>query len=130
VTSKTTRTLRTQHAPLARLLALVLLSFVAFAATVETVHQHGNVLPDRAGLTAPAFSGSSDAGFSLKDSRTFGDCLICQLHQNLSTALFSPLPQIIVPLEQAVRVPAVEISYLSQSDTLRRGRAPPLPSLF
>lgn len=129
MTSKTGSALRTRHAPLARLLAFVLLAFVAYAATAEAVHKHGNISLARAGLSSTAVSNSNDAGSALNDSRTFGDCLICQLHQNLSTSLFSSLPQVIAPQAQTVRTAAVESSYLSQSDTPRRGRAPPFASL-
>lgn len=129
MTSKTGSALRTKHAPLARLLAFVLLAFVAYAATVETVHRHGNISLTRAGLSSTAVSNSSDAGSSLNEARSFSDCLICQLHQNLSTSLFSSLPQVVVPQAQILRTAAVEHSYLSQSDTPTRGRAPPTASL-
>jgi hypothetical protein len=131
VTSKTRRsTLRTKHAPLARLLAFVLLALVTYAATAEAAHKHGNLTLDRSSNAAPAFGPNGDDGSSLKDSRTFGDCLICQLHQHLSVSLFSSLPQVVAPPTQIAQTPAAEFSYLSQSDTPRRGRAPPLSSLF
>jgi hypothetical protein len=130
VTSKTRSALRTKHAPLARLLAFVLLALVTYSATAESTHKHGNISLDRPSQSAPAFEASSDAESSLKDSRTFGDCLICQLHQHLSVTLFSSLPQVIAPPVQTAHTPAVELTYLSQSDTPRRGRAPPLASLF
>jgi hypothetical protein len=130
VTSKTTAALRTRHAPLARLLAFVLLALVAYTTTVEAAHHHGNLLLDRAGINAPAFSNSGDADSSLKDSQSHGDCLICQFQQHLSISLFNTPPQIVAPLAQATETPAVEVSYLSQSDTPRRGRAPPSTSLI
>jgi hypothetical protein len=131
VTSKTrSLALRTKHAPLARLLAFVLLALVTYAATAEAAHKHGNLTLDRASNAAPAFGTNGDDGSSLKDSRTFGDCLICQLHQHLSVSLFSSLPQVIAPPTQTAHMPAAELSYLSQSDTPHSGRGPPLASLF
>jgi hypothetical protein len=131
VTSKTRRSaLRIKHAPLARLLAFVLLVLVTYAATAETAHKHGNVTLDRAGHAAPAFSTNGDAGSSLKESRTFGDCLICQLHQHLSITLFSSLPEVVAPPALTAHLPAAELSYLSQSDAPHSGRGPPLASLF
>jgi hypothetical protein len=131
VTSKTrTSALRTKHTPLARLLAFVLLALVTYSATAEAAHKHGNVTLDRAGHSAPAFSTNGDAGSSLKESRTFGDCLICQLHQHLSVTLFSSPPQVVAPPVQMAHMPAVELSYISQSDTPHSGRGPPLSPLF
>ncbi|HEV7373731.1 MAG TPA: DUF2946 family protein [Pyrinomonadaceae bacterium] len=131
MTSKTrSSALRTKHAPLARLLAFVLLVLVTYSATAEAAHKHGNLMLARASQTAPAFGTNNDDGSALKDSRTFSDCLICQLHQHLSISLFSSLPQVVAPLAQIARTPAAELSYLSQSDTPRRGRAPPFASLF
>lgn len=112
-----------------RLLAFVLLALVTYAATAEAAHKHGNLTLDRAGQTATAFSANDDAGSSLKESRTFGDCLICQLHQHLSVSLFSSLPQVSAPPVQTAQTPAAELSYLSQSDTPHSGRGPPLVSL-
>jgi hypothetical protein len=113
------------------LLAFALLALVTYSATVNVVHRHGNLLlkPAAQTITAAAVSEPGDANSSLNDSRSLGDCLICQLHQNLSTTLFSPQPQLIAPVAQARQIPAAEISYLSQSNTPRQGRAPPLTSL-
>jgi hypothetical protein len=130
VTSKTRSALRTKHAPPARLLAFVLLALVTYAATAESAHKHGNVSLNRPAQSAPAFEASSDAESSLKDSKKFGDCLICQLHQNLSVSLFSTLPQVVAPLTQTAHLLAAELTYLSQSDTPHSGRGPPLSSLF
>lgn len=129
MTSKNDTTLRIQHAPVARVLAFVLLVLVAYSTTAEAVHKHGNLLLNQAPQTVTAVSEPTDTGSSLNDSRSLGDCLICQLHQNLSTTLFSPLPQVVAPVTQATLAPRTEAFYLSQSDPPRRGRAPPSPSL-
>ncbi|HEX8846005.1 MAG TPA: DUF2946 family protein [Pyrinomonadaceae bacterium] len=115
---------------MSRLLAFVLLALVFYAATAEATHRHGNLLVNRTGhaVTSPGASSGTDT--SLKDTRALGDCLICQLQQQLSVTLFNSPPQITAPPLQAPPYLAAEISYLSQSDTPRRGRAPPLASLF
>jgi hypothetical protein len=129
VTSKTATTLRTEHTLFPRLLAFVLLALVAYTTTVEAAHNHGNFSLDRPGNTASAISNYGDADSTLKESQAYGDCLICQLQQYISTSLFSTPPQIVAPLAEATETPAVEISYFSQSNTPPRGRAPPFFSL-
>ncbi|HKC64615.1 MAG TPA: DUF2946 family protein [Pyrinomonadaceae bacterium] len=130
MTSKCKPAFHTRHALPARLLAFVLLALVAYMTTAEAVHNHGNLSANRTATIESVASRPSDASSSLDDSNSIADCLICQLHQNLSTTLFNPLPQVIAPQEQAAQTPAAAISYLSQSDTVRRGRAPPVPSLL
>src|SRR4051794_36262578 len=115
VTSKTARTLRTRQAPFTRLLALVLLCLVAYSATAEAVHKHGNLLLNGAAQTVTVAGQPGGTNSSLNDSLALGDCLICQLHQNLSTTLFSPLPQVIAPITEGTLAPAPLISYLSQT---------------
>lgn len=127
--AKTKPALHTRHALYVRLLAFVLLILVAYMTTAEAVHKHGNLSVNRTASIETVASRPSDASSSLDDSSSIADCLICQLHQNLSTTLFNPLPQAIAPQEQAADIPAAAISYLSQTDTPRRGRAPPLTSL-
>jgi len=112
-----------------RVLAFVLLVLIAYSTTAEAVHNHGNLLLSRAPQTVTAVSEPSDTSSSLNDSRSLGDCLICQLHQNLSTTLFSPLPQVVAPVAQAPLAPLAEVSYFSYAATPKRGRAPPLASL-
>ena len=129
MTSKNESTLKVKHALSARVLAFALLVLVAYSATAEAVHKHGNLLLSQAAQTVTAVSAPGDTGSLLNDSRSLGDCLICQLHQNLSTTLFSPLPQVVAPVTQATLAPVAEISYLSHAATPRRGRAPPLTSL-
>lgn len=74
-------------------------------------------------------SDPGDANPSSKGLRQNGECLICQLHQNLYGGLFGiqlltspPL----IPLELSA---ARAASYVSITGALWRGRAPPLISL-
>ncbi|PYS48222.1 MAG: hypothetical protein DMF68_13760 [Acidobacteria bacterium] len=129
VTSNLKPAFHTRHALSARLLAFVLLLLVAYTTTAEAVHKHGNLSVNRTATIETVASRPSDTSSSLDDSDSIAGCLICQLHQNLSTTLFNPQPQVIAPQEQTTHAPAVAISYLSQTDTPRRGRAPPFTSL-
>ncbi|MDQ3820122.1 MAG: hypothetical protein M3362_20925 [Acidobacteriota bacterium] len=127
--AKTTPAFYTRHAPLERLLALMLLALFTYTTTAEAVHLHGRLSLNQTASAETVVTGPDEDGTLLGDASSIADCLICQLHQNLSTTLFSPLPQVIAPQEQAAPSPAVAISYPSQTDTPQQGRAPPATSL-
>lgn len=129
MTSRNETNLRIRHAPTARLLACVLLALVTYTTTSEVVHRHGNLLLNRAAETVTTVSTQGGGNSSLNDPRSLADCLICQLHQNLATTLFSPQAQIVAPVTEGALTPAAEVSYPSHTATPRRGRAPPLTSL-
>jgi hypothetical protein len=115
---------------LARLLAFVLLAFVAYSTTAEAVHKHGNLLLAPSGGSAAEAYSSDDDRSSANDSRSNGECVICQLRQHLSTSLLNVLPQLVAPQEQAARAHAVVLPTASTFATPQRGRAPPLASLI
>lgn len=129
VTSNTGSLTRRERAPLARLLAFVLLAFVAYSATAESVHRHGVLLLAVNGSSAPAISSSEGSGPLANDSRANGECLICQLRQQLSFSLINaPSQNIATQIEHAL-VDASALPSLSQTGAPQRGRAPPLTSL-
>jgi hypothetical protein len=130
VTSNTASVTRRPVAPLARLLACVLLAFVAYTTTAGAVHRHGSFAPDRLLSSATAISPSGDADSSANESRSIGECLICQLRQQLSFSLLNALPQIVAPQNQTLRTPAVALSCFSRPESTQRGRGPPLASLI
>jgi hypothetical protein len=130
VTSNPKSATRRTHAPLARVLAFVLLALVTYAATAEAVHRHGGLALARSGNSVTSYASSGDDNSSANDSRSTGECLICQLRQHLSTSLFSALPQVVAPQEQMARTVTVALPSRSRPDTPERGRAPPLASLF
>jgi hypothetical protein len=130
VTSNTRSTLRPRYAPRARALAFALLIFLGYGATAEVAHKHGQFLPDRRASHATTLSNPDDASSSSEHSRKSGECLICQLHQHLFVTLFNAPPLIAPPPARLSRAAADAISYLSQVDAPRRGRAPPLASLI
>jgi hypothetical protein len=121
--------MRCRHAPLARLLAFVLLAFVTYTTTAESVHRHGRLALNRAGSSAAAVSSSGGTNTSANESPALGDCLICQLRQNLSFSLLSALPQLVAPQSQAELSAAVASLIASRFKAPRRGRAPPVTSL-
>jgi hypothetical protein len=130
VTSSTRSAVFRPNASLKRVLAFVLLAFVTYAATAEAVHRHGGLLLVAQSSSATAFSPSDDAGSSANDSRASGECLICQLRQQLSFTLLNAPTLIITPQAQIARAQATALPSLSRPDTPRCGRAPPLASLI
>jgi len=107
----------------------VLLVLLVYGATVETVHSHGGLVPARQ-ADQRAVTPTNDSDLSSKQTTSHGDCLICQLHQNLANGLFQAQA---LPLRLLTTTAATPISvalYYSHTDTPRRGRAPPLTSLL
>lgn len=129
MTSNTELAVSRPTAPLARIVAFVLLALVTYTATAEAVHKHGGLLLAPANSFVPAFDSSGDADSSANDSRASGECLICQLRQNFSISLLSPLPQLIAPQDPMMRSLAAALPCASRADAPQRGRAPPLASL-
>jgi hypothetical protein len=131
VTSNTESKSSRRHKPLTRVLAFLLFALIIQGATVEIVHKHGSLLLARnvVSTTTPAASDPGDANSSSQQTRTANECVICQLHQHLSTTLFSALPWTTPPPVQFTPTLASAIQYFSQTSTPRRGRAPPLASL-
>lgn len=129
MTSKTGSLTRRKSAPLARLLAFVLLAFVAYTATAESVHRHGGLSLVAQGSSVPAITSPDDSGSLVNDSRATGECLICQLRQQLSFSLLNAPSLNIAPEVQLARVIASALPSFSGTTAPQRGRAPPLTSL-
>jgi len=119
-----------------RLLAVLLLAAFAWGTTAELNHHHGlkvrsgqallTTVPDSlASETASSQVGSEETSGTSSSSKANGDCLICQLHQNLSASLFSEPPGV-GPTETRVRnATATVVVHLSEYTANRHGRAPP-----
>jgi hypothetical protein len=111
-----------------RILSLLLLGFIVFGTTVEAAHTHGSLA---AATRFIATSNFSDPATETKVKTTLlscGDCLICQLHQNFSTALITfRLPAPSPPERATVPNPALQ-NFRSQLNTPIKGRAPPFIS--
>jgi hypothetical protein len=125
VTSNTASVEFRPNAPSKRVLAFVLLALVTYAATAEAVHRHGGLLLVANETAATAVIQSGEAGSSANDSRAIGECLICQLRQQLSFTLLNAPQLIVAPQQQTARTQATVVQSFSGSDTPQRGRAPP-----
>lgn len=132
MTSNTKSNLRRSYTLSTRVVALLLLAMIVHGATAEIMHKHGGIAQASAlvNTASPAASNSEDANSSLNQTRTRNECVICQLHQNLSNTLFSSLPGTAPPQAQLALGLALSVSYSSQSSTAQHGRAPPSASLF
>jgi hypothetical protein len=85
-----------------RLVALLLLASISWGATAEFTHSHG--VRNQSALTQTGFETTSfDANESVQSSnqsstsyktKSAAECLICQLHQNLSNSLLGHAPAI------------------------------------
>jgi hypothetical protein len=111
-----------------RLLALILLATICWGATAEVAHHHGFSKEKaerrfQGSLPGAAFA-SSEA--SRKRSSTRDECLICQLHQNLSAGALVQLPHQTPTVRQFLRPTAAVIAQRTQFITSERGRAPPI----
>lgn len=112
-----------------RALASLLLVLLVYGSTVEIVHHHGDALSPTV-ASADAFNNTDSSGLNNRQQSSYGDCLICQLHQHLSNGLFQARTFILNPLTTTAASPATEVRYLSLSDTPQRGRAPPRSALL
>jgi hypothetical protein len=130
VTSNTKSMTYRRRAPLSRLVALVLLALVTYATTVEAVHRHGIAPVITSDNSAVAISSTDDANSSANQSRATGECLICQLRQQLSFSLLNAPSLLLAPQAQLARAHAAALPSFSRPDTPQCGRAPPPISLF
>jgi hypothetical protein len=119
-------------------LAVVLLASIAWGATAEFTHHHGaqstarfSALLSQAQASnvgnqtaTPQFESGETQRSSSKSSNG-ADCLICQLHQNLSTTLFNTPPRIAPVDIQIVGASATVIFPLTEVASNQHGRAPP-----
>lgn len=121
-----------------RILAVLLLASLALGTTAELTHHHGAQLnssvshsllnatqtPNAAAdassilLQACKTSGSSS-------SKTRNECLICQLHQNLSATIFSNLPGFGTRDVRVLHATTNVVVQLSEFRFSGQGRAPP-----
>jgi hypothetical protein len=116
-----------------RLLAAILLASIAWGATAEFTHHHG--VRTQAALNQQSGTNSSfNADESIQSSnnsssssrlRSSAECLICQLHQHLSSSEINQ-PSLIGAVESQLsfRPTNVAVHLFAFADT-RRGRAPP-----
>src|SRR5882672_10927789 len=117
----------------ARMLAVLLLAAIAWSSTVEFTHHHGaksgsfeslsqSWIADEA--TTTQISSSNTSGTSSK-SNTGVECLICQLHQNLSASEISHTPGVGPTETSGLNTPPSAVVQLSEFTSTGQGRAPP-----
>jgi hypothetical protein len=122
----------------ARVLAVVLLASIAWGATAEFTHHHGAQstarvsallsqapAPNVADQSLAPWIESRETEASSSRSTNGADCLICQLHQNLSATLFNTPPRVAPVDIHVVSASATVIFPLSEVASNEHGRAPP-----
>lgn len=111
------------NASFSRRLSLLLVLFILYGTTVEAAHRHGRSIARPASSTSQ-FNNEPDQ--NLTNNKTgCNDCLICQLHQNLTTTLIAlRLNDPPAQLPHCV-TPAVQQDLLAQIISPLAGRAPP-----
>lgn len=138
VISKEAQLLGHNPARRVRVIAIMLLASLWWGATAEFTHHHGRasqslLSPSQAVTTAAEadarFVQSGDSEGARSTSRSRSECLICQLHQNLSTILLSSPPGC-APVELGDRsAPTRTVFQISEFAANQHGRAPPATSL-
>jgi hypothetical protein len=129
VTSLFNSTARRRPNIFGRGLASVLLLLVVYGSTVEAVHSHGGLVPARL-ADARTVTQTNESDQTTHQTASHGDCLICQLQQNLANGLFQVQTLALRPLTATAATPTSVAIYYFQTATPRRGRAPPLTSLL
>lgn len=117
----------------ARLLAVLLLASIAWGTTAEFNHHHGGRV--RSLLSATQAQNADDASSvkiessktngTTSSSKTGAQCLICQLHQNLSATALGHTPGVGTAETHALKAPSGVVVQLSEFTTNCQGRAPP-----
>jgi hypothetical protein len=118
----------------ARMLAMLLLAAIAWGSTVEFTHHHGakaksveslsSTVPSAADNEATQISSNSTNGPTSK-SRSDGECLICQLHQNLSATVIGHTPGVGPTETRGLNTLPTAVVQLSEFISTGHGRAPP-----
>ena len=107
-------------------MAFVLLALVTFGAIAGATHNHGHFIPQsRADFSEPTLVDTGATDSSSKKLPSNGDCLVCQLHQNLYAGLIGALPQVLAPSAQLGFASFNQHQILSPNYAPQRGRAPP-----
>ena len=127
VTSKRTLPAHGNAATRIRLLALVLLACIGWGTTAEFTHSHSTRVNQAALQTQTEVAFVSDFGrTTTSKSKSPADCLICQLHQNLSNTIVTHAPAIGTVSQSSfdsITNPVLDHGDFSSS---QRGRAPPV----
>jgi hypothetical protein len=118
-----TRVFTKKGSTLSRGVGLLLVVFILYGTTIEAAHRHGRVLPAASSAVPLVTTDTQDSSFGGQSG--CNDCLICQLHQNLTATLISITPDAAVIDNHQTLPESDPISIHSHGDTTRSGRAPP-----
>lgn len=117
-----------QHASFSRALSILLLILIVYGTTVEAAHRHGRILVPGAQTSGTSMANPADAGNVLGGQVGCSDCLICQLHQNFSTALITFRESSSTPGLRTQLFSFTSTTFLSPTNAPTSGRAPPQAS--
>jgi hypothetical protein len=109
-----------------RLLALLLLACLSWGAIAEFTHNHSTRVNQASVQTQTEVAFVSDFGkTTTSKSKSPADCLICQLHQNLSNTVFTHAPATDTIQHVSQYFAAAVVIHRADFSTSQRGRAPP-----
>ena len=109
-----------------RLLALLLLACLSWGATAEFTHNHSTQVNQASLQTQSEVAFVSDFGrTTTSKSKSPADCLICQLHQNLSNTVFTHALAVGTVQHVSQFFAAAVVVHRADFSTSQRGRAPP-----
>ena len=109
-----------------RALSILLLAFIICGTTVEAAHNHGNLTGSNKATGAAHFSDPARDGSVDTGSLNCNDCLICQLHQNLSNTYFTHEPAVAQTESNSVASSTTVNFKRDDFSSGLRGRAPPV----
>ncbi|HEY6804325.1 MAG TPA: hypothetical protein VI306_12145 [Pyrinomonadaceae bacterium] len=109
-----------------RIVSWALLVFIIYGTTAEAAHHHGRVVPNTPSAASFTQTGNLDGSAGNKSS--CNDCLICQLHQNVSTTLIAFRDSSAPVYSTTLFTNTVVVAFHSQTGTPQSGRAPPVLS--
>jgi len=113
---------------------MLLLAAIAWGSTVEFTHHHGAKAKSVESLSSTVLSvtdneatqiGSNSTNGPASRSRSDGECLICQLHQNLSATVIGHTPGVGPTETRGLNIPPRAVVQLSEFISTGHGRAPP-----
>lgn len=127
VTRKRTLQAYGKAASRTRFLALLLLACLSWGATADLTHRHSTRVNQASLQTQSEVAFVSDSTRTpASKSKSAADCLICQLHQNLSNTLFTEAPVIGAVSQSSFNPIASLVLHHADFSSSQRGRAPPL----
>gem|GEM_PF-1217516 len=121
---RTSLVLSPRSAKYRRTLSWLLLLMIAYGATVEAMHSHGGITPNRSSLAAVSDAGGSQSSNTRRSQHS--ECSICQLQRQLFNGLVHAPVFARAPLTEIAFVFTLSVFHPSTPTTPTSGRAPPL----